>query len=130
MALKDEVVNFAEYTLSIDKFNRPQKLINEDAIMTVICRLLLLNPGTMPDHPDMGVGLVSRWRYSDTSELIDLEREIQRQMQKFLPQFQGAEVSLSTHSENNKMLVISMKLDDKMFVFKLNENNTLDMDEL
>jgi hypothetical protein len=130
MAGKDEVVTFSEYTLSVNKFNTPERLINQEAIMTVICRLLLLTPGTMPDHPDMGVGLVSRWRYGDTKDLDKLRQEINNQILKYLPRFQGAQIELSMDPENPKVLMIAMRLNTSMFVFTLNENDTISIKQL
>ena len=47
----------------------PKVLDEKDATHTLIVRLILLEKGTYPTHPDMGVGIVSNYRFAFTEEL-------------------------------------------------------------
>ena len=44
-----------EYCMSVDNFKRPLVYKNQQAIAVLLTRLILLNPGSDPLHPDMGV---------------------------------------------------------------------------
>ena len=48
-----------EYSLGIDKFNRPAVYDEPKSTYIKIVRLILLEKGTYPTRPNMGVGLIS-----------------------------------------------------------------------
>ncbi|WP_301066618.1 hypothetical protein [uncultured Duncaniella sp.] len=100
-----------EATLSKDEFNQPKVLKNAEAIACLLTRLLLLEPGTIQSHPNMGVGLVSNYRYSTNSE-ADLQQRFTKQIETYLPQYQGAEIRVQ---EKDRVLVIGGRLDDNIF---------------
>ena len=50
-------VKAKEYFLSIDNLSKPKVVTGQEAIAYLLIRLLLLNPGSDPLHPEMGVGL-------------------------------------------------------------------------
>ena len=52
-----------EYLLSVTPLKRPKVLEGEEAIAMDLLRLILLNPGSDPLHPDMGVGIIN-YRYA------------------------------------------------------------------
>lgn len=62
--------------------------------MSLLTRLLLLNPGTIQSHPDMGVGLVQKYRYSLEGAEIQLQSDYRNQIDTYLPQFTGADVAV------------------------------------
>ena len=49
---------YREYLLSMDNFGRSKILTDEEAIAALLTRLILLEPGTNPLMPAMGVGIV------------------------------------------------------------------------
>jgi hypothetical protein len=59
-------LSISEFGFSVDEFNNPKVYKNAEAVSTLLVRLLLLEPGTIQSHPNAGVGLISRYRYSDT----------------------------------------------------------------
>lgn len=75
-----------EYFISLDKFNRPAEVTGEKAEAILLARLILMNPGSNPLHPDMGIGIKQRYRFS-MDKLPDLQREISDQINKYLPDF-------------------------------------------
>jgi len=84
-----------EYFLGTNEFNRPTVYTDVDATYTLLIRLILLDPGTYPTHPRMGVGLVSRYRYAKDSELTKLSNDIEDQIATYLPQFTSVSVELT-----------------------------------
>ena len=54
---------FKEYHFDVNDFKEPRETTGRKAIGVLIVRLLLLEPGTDPNRPEMGVGLVSKYRY-------------------------------------------------------------------
>lgn len=62
--------------------------------MILLTRLLLLEPGTIQSHPDMGVGLVSKYRYSVEGEEFYLKSAFQDQIRKYLPQLQPVDIQV------------------------------------
>lgn len=112
-----------EQVLSIDKFNNPMILENNPAIATLIIRLILLEPGKIQSHPDMGVGLVSRWRNCLEDELPDLQKEINDQMAKYLPELLVNDILVYY---DNKYLVIQILLQDgNTYIFTTDDFKTL-----
>lgn len=109
-----------EYLLSIDKFERPKVLKDKDAVFNLLRRLLLLNPGTIQTHPEMGVGIVAKWRYMDMSDIQDLETEISKQISTYLPSFQGADVKI-TPAEEDKTIIIRITIDNTLYAFEVND---------
>lgn len=95
-----------EYFLGTNEFNRPSIWTDVDATYVLLIRLILLEPGTYPNHPRMGVGLVSRYRYAKADELNNLKNDIQNQIATYLPQFSSIDVELTL--TNTKDLYIQI----------------------
>ena len=111
-----------EHTLSVDEFNNPKVLKDSEAIATILVRLLLLEPGTFETHPEMGVGLVSRYRYSFHGRAEELRADIQSQIDKYLPTFQGVRVQVS---EIDDMYYIYAEINGQLYGITVND--TLDI---
>ena len=77
-----------EYMLSYDTFNQPAVLEGSLAEAFLLARLILLEPGSNPNHPDMGVGIKSRFRYS-VNTLETLKQVIMEQKAVYLPDFEN-----------------------------------------
>lgn len=116
------IIPITEPVLSVDEFDNPKIYKNEEAVMVLLTRLILLNPGTIQSHPDMGVGLVKNYRYSVEGSEFELRGAIIENIQKFLPKFQGASVAVEL---KDKAYYISITIDDTVFmVFYDTKNNT------
>lgn len=118
---------YSEYILSTNKFNQPVVLKDGQAIATVLIRLLLLNPGTIQSHPDMGVGLISRYRYMDTTEINSLKLDIEDQINTYLPQFTLTEVELSIVDNNE--LNVRITIDNTIYSL-VTDKDTLRLSDL
>lgn len=106
--------------MSNNKFEKPKELTDHHAICMYIMRLLLLNPGTLESHPNMGIGIVSKWRFSDETCIENLKLEIQKQLTMYLPKFQFVKVELTlVRSE----LIIEVNIDNILYTFKTDDGD-------
>ena len=81
-----------EYLLTTNRFKEPSVVNGKEAIGLLLLRLIMLDPGTDPLHPDMGVG-IRNFRYGmDIKET--LKKRITEQIDTYLPYFSDATVSL------------------------------------
>lgn len=113
-----------ESVLSISKFNTPLLLEEHNAISTMIIRLLLLNPGTIQSHPEMGVGLVTKWRFCDIEDLSKLQDEVYSQISTYLPLFLLNEVNIKYQK---KLLIIEIHIDSNIYIFGTEEFNNVSL---
>lgn len=98
---------FKEYVLSINEFIQPKILSGDQAAYTDIIRLFLLEPGTNQTHPEMGIGIRSRYRFSDTSEISILREEVKLQMQTYLPNLLTMDVQIETYGTTLAIFITS-----------------------
>lgn len=117
-----------EYVLKTDNKYQPVILTDKEAKYTLIIRLLLMEPGTIQTHPEMGVGLVSRYRYSDASNLMNLQKDINNQMTKYLPL--SLQTSTVTLSRSDNQLVLNITVDGESAQLSVNSNGTYSLSEL
>lgn len=101
-----------EFSFSVDDFQNPKVTKDAEAIMTVLTRLLLLEPGTIQSHPDMGVGLYSKYAFGVEGVETELQSDFQRQIEKYLPQFQGVRIGVA---RKEKALFISAEIDKVLY---------------
>ena len=84
-----------ERLLSKNSFEMPTVLKDDQAAVVFIIRLITMDPGTDPLHPDMGVGLFSKYRYSFEDEVKSkLRAAITEQINTYIPQLSGVSVSI------------------------------------
>ena len=118
-----------EFILSVDKSKQPQVLTDHDAISQLLVHLILLEPGTFQDHPEMGVGLVSRYRYKDKKSLTDLQNRIESQITTYLPDLGTVEVGVSMN--DNSELVIDTRANGVIYRYETSvDNGTLSLSQL
>jgi hypothetical protein len=68
----------------------------------------------------MGVGLVSKYRYTLEDKLYTLRDDFKTQIEKYLPQYQAVEVSVKLEDH---VCYITAKLDNTIYAFFYNEND-------
>ncbi|MGN1394240.1 MAG: hypothetical protein ACI4V7_09495 [Succinivibrionaceae bacterium] len=100
----------SEPLMSINKFNKPKVLQEPDSGVVRIVRLILLEPGTIQTHPDMGVGIVSKFRYSIDIDIDSLNNRIKNQIETYLPMYTTVNVDCSLDVDK-KCINISIKSD-------------------
>ena len=101
-----------EFSFSVDDFQNPKVYKDAEAISTLLVRLLLLEPGTFQSHPEMGVGLISKYRFGVEGVAQELQSNFQSQIEPYLPQFQGARVSCR---EKEGVLMIAAEIDNTLY---------------
>ena len=104
---------FREYLLSINEFMQPKILKKDQAAYTDIIRLFLLDPGTNQTHPDMGIGIRSRYRFSDASEVSKLQQEAKDQMKTYLPNLLTMDIQIETYGTTLAIFITSQ--DDEVY---------------
>lgn len=114
-----------EYLLSTNDFLNPAVSTGSDAYGILITRLLLLEPGTNPLFPEMGVGIGPKYRFISEDEMGELERRVQEQMNTYLPSEinQGSVVKLELKGDS-KYLLISILTHDTKYIYDTEVSNT------
>ena len=110
-------VKAREYMLSVDNLSKPKVLEGREAIAHLIIRLLLLNPGSNPLHPDLGVGLVD-FRFC-IGRVKELEDRVRSQMQTYLTEFSFSNVRVVEISAQ-KICNIEITVGDTVYVYDSN----------
>ena len=78
----------SEFSFSVDDFKSPKVYKNPKAVAVLLTRLLLLEPGTIQSHPEMGVGLYSNFMYGmEGATASSLKSSIQKQITQGITKF-------------------------------------------
>lgn len=107
---------YREYLLDMNNFDQPEILKDKAAIAALLTRLILLEPGTNPLFPTMGVGLVSKYRYLYGDAESMLKDDIRNQIATFLPEAQCTNVNLIYNDD--KTVDIEITVDDTTYVYQ------------
>jgi len=97
--------------------------------ITCIARLIVMRKGTDMDRPEMGIDIVGRYRFSESSELRKLQNEIEEQIAMYLPEFLPVDVEASMITEESmnqliKKIKIAIFLDGVMYQLLYNSNES------
>lgn len=114
-----------EYSLGIDKFNRPAVYDEPKSTYIKIVRLILLEKGTYPTRPNMGVGLISNYRYFDDIKVgaRKLKQDIMDQINTYLPEYKAVVIDTEFDKKN---ITIDITINKITFQLTYNkEENTL-----
>lgn len=109
---------FKEYLLSVNEYVQPKVLTGEAAAYTDIIRLFLLEPGTNQTHPEMGIGIRSRYRFSDTADISVLQAEVKEQMKLYLPNLTVMDVQIRAYGTTLAIFISST--DNEVFAIGYN----------
>ena len=112
MAIKER-----EYMVSINAFKRPEIKKDQQAICMLLLRLLLLEPGSDPLHPEMGVG-ITRYRYG-MNTLEELRKRIADQLNTYLPCFPSSRVEIEITGDH--LLTVYITINDVIYVYDSEE---------
>jgi hypothetical protein len=113
-----------EYLLTVDEFSNPQVVEGKSAVALLLSRLILLEPGSDPLHPGMGVG-IRRYRFnSNKDNLQTLQKAIEKQVNTYLPSFQGSEVQLIMNDD--KTMNINITVGDTTYVYSSEVEDPID----
>lgn len=131
---EDNNANIREHLLSINELNRPKivdmTIIKNGTInsaVVLIARMILMRKGTIPDSPDMGIDIRSRYRFSYDNELLMLQEEIEQQITTYLPEFLPIETKVFMESSDINKIVIRIVIDGVAYDIIYNTTtNTID----
>lgn len=116
-----------EYLPSVDSFNRPLVVNEESAVGLRLLELLMMEPGSNPLHPDMGVG-IRNYRYG-INTLSDMENRIREQIKTYLPTSQVDNVVLLRTPD--KVLNIEIRIGEDVYNFNSGDTaNPITLDDL
>ena len=113
-----------EYLLDVDKRQQPKVFTKYEGDRINVFRLIMLEPGTFPTHPTLGVGLVSRWRFRDVDTIkSSLASTIEAQLKDFMPQLIDPQVTVTFVNNTNKNIInISVRVNGELtYTFKVDE---------
>jgi hypothetical protein len=102
-----------EYLFTVNEYNEPTVVEGKAAIALMLIRLILLEPGSDPLHPLMGVG-IKKYRYA-FNQLEELKTAVEQQIQTYLPDFQNATVELV--ATDDKKCNIEITINDVVYVY-------------
>lgn len=106
-----------EYLLSVDNFNKPEVVSGQRAIGILLLRLILLEPGSDPLHPNMGVG-IKNYRYA-VDKLEELRKRVQDQINTYLPCFPSSEVVITQTPDH--LCNIEITIDNITYIYNSKE---------
>ena len=114
-----------EYLLSTNEYKEPKVAEGSEAYGILLTRLLLLEPGTNPLHPGMGVGLGPKYRFITENDMPMLQTLIQEQVNTYLPsEFLTTTKAYLELKPNSKYLQITIIADDTKYVFDTEDSST------
>lgn len=118
-----------EQVLSTNDFKEPKEYIGKKAVALLVCRLILLEPGTDPIRPEMGIGLVSKYRYMYPEKLQELKKDIVKQIEIYLPNYSTVSIGMVM---KNSQLVFDITVDDEVYKYITveQEDNRVTLQEL
>ena len=102
-----------EYLFSVNQYNEPLVVEGKAAIALMLIRIILLEPGSDPLHPKMGVG-IKNYRYS-FNQLEELKAKVEEQIRTYLPEFQNATVALNRTED--KLCNIEITINDVVYIY-------------
>lgn len=119
-----------EYVLNTDDFKQPEEYIGKRAVGLLVLRLLLLEPGTDPIRPEMGVGLVSKYRYMFPDRIDELKKNISDQLMTYLVPYQNVGIEMW---EEDYELRMNITIDNTVYKYVTEEqmdNNSITLKQL
>lgn len=101
-----------EYLLSVDDFNQPETTDDKKSTYLELVRLIMLEKNVFQTHPNMGVGIVSRYRYSYTTDIEELRSDISDQIATYLPKLLPVDVVVT---ETDMVTTIKITVDGTLY---------------
>ena len=94
-----------ELGFDLDDFNKPISYSGTDAWVHQIMQLCLMDPGTIPSNPTIGIG-ISRYEFLLEDDRRKLCDEINRQVPLFFPDMPFTKVTVEASSESNDVIYL------------------------
>lgn len=94
-----------ELGFDLDDFNKPISYSGIDAWVHQIMQLCMLNPGSVPSNPTIGIG-ITRYEFLLEDDRRKLCNEINRQVPLFYPDMPFTEVTVEVSQESSDVLYL------------------------
>ena len=112
-----------EFLLTTNDYKEPKVLGGKDAIAAKLLLLFNMVPGTNRMHPEMGVDLPGRYRFCGEDDLEDLQSEIQKQIETYLPDYSSM-INVICQFSAEGLIETAVQIDDTVYGFDTGENGT------
>ena len=103
-----------EFYLDINDFQQVDSVNGLYAIARLIQILCILQPGTYPNHPDMGIGIQNfKFEYADSDTIASINSRISEQIGKYLsdPNIISVNTELVLNEYTKKKDKLAVKID-------------------
>lgn len=81
-------INITELNFGYDEFSRPKTFTGFDALAKMVLNLIVMNPGTIPSCPEMGVGIeMYKMEYNTTETLNTIREAVISQINDYIPDY-------------------------------------------
>lgn len=118
-----------EDLFSTDQYNKPRTLKGKDALAVIILRLIKAKPGTDRLHPERGGDIIRRYLFCGPDDLDELDEELQKQINVYLPKYNTCKVTSDVLTVNGKSnLKLRIEIDDTIFSFSTDKDSLSDTD--
>lgn len=94
-----------ELGFDLDDFNKPISYSGVDAWVHQIMQLCMLDPGSIPSNPTIGIG-ITRYEFLLEDDRRKLCNEINRQVPLFYPDMPFTEVTVEASQESSDVLYL------------------------
>lgn len=108
------MVKKREYLLGVNSFNKPAVVDDSYAVCTLLMELILLEPGSNPLKPLMGVG-IKNYRYAH-NKTEELKNRIISQINDYLPECNSVDVEIKEVTDK-KVANIEITVDGITYVY-------------
>jgi hypothetical protein len=113
-----------EYLLTTNEFLVPDYVEGSNAFGLLMLRLLLLQPGQNPLHPDMGVGLGPKYRFITEDDMNMLQDRVQEQIITYLPYEFINKTKVYMEIKPSHYLKIIITANDTNYIYDTEESET------
>lgn len=110
-----------DHLFATNNFSKPKSISGKDEIHIQLLRLLNMTPGTMPNNPDMGVGILTKFKFGSEEQAEELEERISSQILDYI----GVQADQVTVELVDSMYKITIIIDNTIYGFKQNKTNSL-----
>lgn len=110
-----------EYSFDIDEYGDPKIYTNFEALGAILMRLFMLEPGTLQNNLDCGIGLISKWKYIQEDQKEAFINYATDQISDYINPYMSVNMSVEFLSGKN-IMVIFLEIDTRTYQFYFNRD--------
>ncbi len=96
-----------ENLLSVDSYNKATQLTKKQGNYYNLIRLFMMNKGTNPLFPAMGIGLRSKYRFITEDNIPELQEVAKEQIDTYLPELSIENIEIEVNDEKGIHITVS-----------------------